>query len=187
VVQRLDYDAFGNITLDTNPGFQPFGFAGGIYDAQTRLVHFGAREYDAETGRWTTKDPMGFRAGDANLYAYVRNDPVNNVDVTGLCTGSSLCACARSPEAAQVCAEAGIGAPAGAKAAQEYGPAIVAEVPAISNAANGASNLICRIGNTLPGAGPYNPPTIVDNPALLDTLPMAAEAGPELAPLSQRV
>ena len=35
---------------DTNPGFQPFGFAGGMYDAATGLVRFGARDYDAETG-----------------------------------------------------------------------------------------------------------------------------------------
>jgi uncharacterized protein RhaS with RHS repeats len=26
IEQRLHYDAFGNITTDTNPGFQPFGF-----------------------------------------------------------------------------------------------------------------------------------------------------------------
>jgi len=36
---------------------QPFGFAGGIYDPDTGLVRFGARGYDAETGRWTAKDP----------------------------------------------------------------------------------------------------------------------------------
>ena len=28
VVQRMDYDAFGRVLQDTNPGFQPFGFAG---------------------------------------------------------------------------------------------------------------------------------------------------------------
>jgi hypothetical protein len=32
LAQRLDYDAWGNVTTDTNPGFQPFGFAGGLYD-----------------------------------------------------------------------------------------------------------------------------------------------------------
>ncbi len=84
IVQRMDYDSFGNVVLDTNPGFQPFGFAGGLYDRDTRLVHMGAREYDAETGRWTTKDPVRFAGGDANLYAYVANDPVNLVDPDGL-------------------------------------------------------------------------------------------------------
>jgi len=84
IAQRIDYDAFGRITLNTNPAFQPMGFAGGLYDDQTGLVRFGARDYDAEAGRWITKDPITFQAGDPNLYAYVSDDPVNLTDVTGL-------------------------------------------------------------------------------------------------------
>ncbi len=83
VVQEMAYDAFGNIITDTNPGFQPFGFAGGLYDQHTKLTRFGARDYDAEVGRWTTKDPLNFSGGDTNLYAYVFNDPVNLIDPTG--------------------------------------------------------------------------------------------------------
>jgi RHS repeat-associated protein len=77
VVQRIDYDEFGRVTLDTNPGFQPFGFAGGLYDRDTGLVRFGARDYDATTGRWTTIDPVRFDGEDTNLFAYVFNDPIN--------------------------------------------------------------------------------------------------------------
>jgi RHS repeat-associated protein len=84
VAHRLDYDEFGNITLDTNPGFQPFGFAGGIYDRHTKLTRFGTRDYDAEVGRWTAKDLIGFGGGDTNLYGYVLNDPVNSVDPEGI-------------------------------------------------------------------------------------------------------
>jgi RHS repeat-associated protein len=83
VAQRIEYDEFGNVLLDTAPGFQPFGFAGGLYDADTGLVRFGVRDYDAVTGRWTAKDPIGFVGGDANLYAYVFNDPVNLIDPSG--------------------------------------------------------------------------------------------------------
>ena len=41
------------------------------------------RDYDAETGRWTAKDPIRFVGGDSNLYGYVINDPVNFVDPFG--------------------------------------------------------------------------------------------------------
>ena len=84
VAQRMDYDEFGRVLLDTNPGFQPFGFAGGIYDQDTGLVRFGARDYDAESGRWTAKDPVGFMGGSSNLWTYARDDPVNLLDPTGL-------------------------------------------------------------------------------------------------------
>ncbi|EQD68592.1 YD repeat-containing protein, partial [mine drainage metagenome] len=77
------YDVWGNVTSDTNPGFQPFGFAGGLYDADTGLVHFGARDYDPVTGRWTTRDPLGFAGGDTNLYGYVLQDPINLEDPSG--------------------------------------------------------------------------------------------------------
>lgn len=83
VAQRVDYDEFGQVTLDTNPGFQPFGFAGGLYDPATGLVRFGARDYDAETGRWTGKDPIGFDGG-INLYSFCENDPLNMIDPYGL-------------------------------------------------------------------------------------------------------
>jgi RHS repeat-associated protein len=84
IAQRLDYDAFGKVITDTNPGFQPFGFAGGLYDRDTKLTRFGVRDYDAETGRWTTKDPIGFAGRDTNLYQYVLSDPVNWRDPSGL-------------------------------------------------------------------------------------------------------
>ena len=84
VAQTLAYDEWGNVTLDSNPGFQPFGFAGGIYDRDTKLTRFGARDYDAEVGRWTAKDPIRFDGG-VNLYGYVAGDPVNDLDQLGLC------------------------------------------------------------------------------------------------------
>jgi RHS repeat-associated protein len=84
IAQRLDYDPWGNVTQDTNPGFQPFGFAGGLYDADTGLVRFGARDYDPATGRWLARDPILFSGGQANIYAYAGDDPVNFNDPSGL-------------------------------------------------------------------------------------------------------
>jgi RHS repeat-associated protein len=71
VVKRVDYDSFGNILSDSNPGFMvPFGFAGGLHDPQTGLVRFGYRDYDPDTGRWTAKDPIFFAGGDTDLFGY---------------------------------------------------------------------------------------------------------------------
>jgi RHS repeat-associated protein len=84
VAQRIDYDAWGIPTFTGPADFQPFGFAGGLYDPDTGLVRFGARDYDARTGRWTSKDPIGFFARDTNLLAYSASDPINFSDVEGL-------------------------------------------------------------------------------------------------------
>ena len=45
---------------------------------------YRARYYHPELQRFVSEDPIGFAAGDANLYAYVRNDPANFTDATGL-------------------------------------------------------------------------------------------------------
>ncbi len=86
IVQSLDYDPWGRVVRDqVAAGFHPlpFGFAGGLYDRDTGLVRFGTRDYDADTGRWTTRDPIGFAGGDPNLYAYCYNDPLNFNDRNG--------------------------------------------------------------------------------------------------------
>jgi RHS repeat-associated protein len=84
VAHALEYGPWGEVLVDTNPGWEPFGFAGGEYDQVTGLVRFGARDYDPAIGRWLAADPIGFAGGDTNLYAYVGGDPVGLVDVTGL-------------------------------------------------------------------------------------------------------
>ena len=83
VAEEIDYDEFGNITKDTSPGFQPFGFAGGLYDPDIELVAFAARDYDPRTGCWSAKDPTLFAGGETSLYGYADEDPVNYVDSLG--------------------------------------------------------------------------------------------------------
>lgn len=83
ITEQIIYDEFGNVISDTNPGFQPFGFAGGLYDLDTKLIRFGARDYNPSIGRWTAKDPILFNGGDTNLYGYVLNDPVDLTDSSG--------------------------------------------------------------------------------------------------------
>ena len=83
ITEQIGYDEFGNVIGDTNPGFQPFGFAGGLYDQDTKFVRFGARDYNPANGRWTAKDPILFAGGDTNLYGYVLDDPINWTDPSG--------------------------------------------------------------------------------------------------------
>jgi RHS repeat-associated protein len=83
VAQRMDYDAWGNVLVDSNPGFQPFGFAGGIYDRDTGLVRYGARDYDAVVGRWLCKNTSLFSYLGSNLFLYSHNDPINFIDFNG--------------------------------------------------------------------------------------------------------
>ena len=47
------------------------------------LINFRDRWYDAMTGRWLSKDPIGL-SGGLNLYAFCGNDPVNKIDSLGL-------------------------------------------------------------------------------------------------------
>ncbi|WP_373998324.1 RHS repeat domain-containing protein [Bdellovibrio bacteriovorus] len=85
IVETLSYDEFG-VSLDgKRSSYLPFGFAGGLNDGDTDLLRFGARDYDPEIGRWTSKDPILFAGGDTNLYGYVIQDPVNLTDPTENC------------------------------------------------------------------------------------------------------
>jgi RHS repeat-associated protein len=86
IISKTHFDEFG---IKSEPAavaateLDSIGYAGGLFDADTGLTHFGAREYSADTGRWVSKDPIGFSGGDTNLYGYVLNDPLNYIDPEG--------------------------------------------------------------------------------------------------------
>jgi RHS repeat-associated protein len=83
--RQIEYDSFGAVLSDSAPGIDlPVGFAGGLADSDTGLVRFGVRDYDPHAGRWTGRDPALYRGRQANLYAYVGNNPVSFVDRTGM-------------------------------------------------------------------------------------------------------
>ena len=84
-VEQIICDSFGNLIVDTDGTIDiPLGFAAGLLDKDTGLVHFGYREYDPEIGRFTTPDPIGFAGGDVDVYGYCWDDPNNFVDRDGL-------------------------------------------------------------------------------------------------------
>ena len=78
------YDSFGQITQVTGVLQQPFAYTGREYDAETGLYYYRARHYDPNLGQFIQSDPIGFAAGDLNIYTYVGNDPFNWSDPSGL-------------------------------------------------------------------------------------------------------
>ncbi len=85
VVNHRVYDAFGNITSETNPSVEHiFGYTGREFDRETGLNFYRARYYDATVGQFISEDPIGFEAGDANLFRYVGNESPNDVDPSGM-------------------------------------------------------------------------------------------------------
>ena len=98
VTDRISYSAFGGEDSHSGSSTTPFRFVGkqSYYrDSETGLYLLGAggnpngagRYYDPELGRFISRDPIGLAGGDANLYRYAGNNPVNGVDPLGLyCT-----------------------------------------------------------------------------------------------------
>ncbi|MEP0345625.1 RHS repeat-associated core domain-containing protein [Rhodopirellula bahusiensis] len=89
-IQHFDYDAFGreqfvaSSSSVTGNADLIFGYTGKMSDEDTGLQHNQNRWYDDSTGRWLSQDPIGFAAGDANLYRYVGNQPTTKTDPSGL-------------------------------------------------------------------------------------------------------
>ena len=83
VVYHTGYDSFGNNVSTSGSGGDRFGFTGREHDAALNLYYNRARFYDPATGRFLSKDTIGFESGDMNLYRYVNNSPTNGTDPSG--------------------------------------------------------------------------------------------------------
>jgi RHS repeat-associated protein len=84
VVQRYEYDSFGNITFIQDPNFiQPYTYTGREYNPESGIYYYRARYYDPKIGRFISEDPIGLLGG-INLYSYVGNSSLNYSDPFGL-------------------------------------------------------------------------------------------------------
>lgn len=93
VVRRLRYGIWGEIRSNVLEGGAPAGtldprekFTGQRFDSDSGLYYYGARYYDPTIGRFIQPDsvvPGPFDPQAHNRYAYVRNDPLTQVDPTG--------------------------------------------------------------------------------------------------------
>jgi RHS repeat-associated protein len=81
VLNHLTYDSYGQVTGETHPEVDfRFGYTGRERDEETGLDYYRARYFDPAPGTFVSEDPLGFGAGDANVYRYVSNSPTNYVD-----------------------------------------------------------------------------------------------------------
>ena len=85
IIDHVDYSAFGAVLDESAPseGDRMMGFAGMERDTVNGLNLAVNRVQNPGTGRWTSQDPVGFAAGDANLNRYVQNDPLGHADPSG--------------------------------------------------------------------------------------------------------
>ena len=83
---KFEYDAFGTphlagaselLALPANL------YAAREYDSETGLYYNRARYYDPTAGRFLSEDPLGYSAGDTNLYRYAFNSPTHFTDPSG--------------------------------------------------------------------------------------------------------
>jgi RHS repeat-associated protein len=80
VLNSFKYGAFGETPSLSGT---PFGYTGQRYDSELQAYYFKARYYSPVLGRFVSPDPIGFNAGDMNLYAYTGNNAINMTDPAG--------------------------------------------------------------------------------------------------------
>jgi RHS repeat-associated protein len=85
VVDQRTFDSFGRLLSQSNPAVSfRYGYTGRELDLESGLDYYRARYYDSAVGRFVSVDPMGFGAGDTNLYRYVGNSSTNATDPSGM-------------------------------------------------------------------------------------------------------
>jgi RHS repeat-associated protein len=92
VIKHVTYDAFGNVTSDSAPTVGSlFLYTARPFDADSALQNNLFRWYDPAIGRWMGEDPIAYKGGHANLYAYASNTPSGRIDPFGL--SPAICKC----------------------------------------------------------------------------------------------
>ena len=84
IVERYAYSAYGVPTITNASGtVLPVGsvnnrymYTGREWDSVLAQYHYRSRIYDANLGRFASRDPIGFEAGQFSLFAYVRSQPL---------------------------------------------------------------------------------------------------------------
>lgn len=83
LVNTYIYDSFGKLSASTGTVTNPFQYTAREFDPETGLCEYRARYYDQNVGRFSSEDPIRFKAG-TNFYVYVGNNATNRTDPDGM-------------------------------------------------------------------------------------------------------
>jgi RHS repeat-associated protein len=83
LANTYNYDSFGKPTASTGTLVNPFQYTAREFDPETGIYNYRHRYYNQSDGRFISEDPLRF-GGGADFYAYVRNNPINLSDPSGL-------------------------------------------------------------------------------------------------------
>jgi RHS repeat-associated protein len=85
VAAHYEYDPYGNLLAQSGDqsADNPFRFSSKYWDDALNLYYYGYRFYSPSLGRWINRDPIG-ELGGINVYGFVRNSPLGNLDKLGL-------------------------------------------------------------------------------------------------------
>lgn len=101
VVARYTYDAWGKCTIGSDSSgvgiaaINPFRYRSYYYDTEIELYYLQSRYYNPEIGRFINADEaetilMQEDLLNKNFYIYCSNDPINQVDESGLISLKSI-------------------------------------------------------------------------------------------------
>jgi RHS repeat-associated protein len=90
VVASYRYDPYGNTISESGSLAETnvYRFSSKEIHTNSLMYYYGGRFYDPSLQRWPNRDPIE-EEGGINLYAYVGNNPVNQIDPLGLTFSSN--------------------------------------------------------------------------------------------------
>jgi RHS repeat-associated protein len=88
-VARYHYDPYGNLLTKSGPlaDANVYRFSSKEWHEKSGLVYYLYRYYEPNLQRWLNRDPIGERGG-INLYQFVYNSPLSELDIYGFATKS---------------------------------------------------------------------------------------------------